>query len=108
MIEPYYQQPSEIGLPIIKLFIQIPTGECRWTIYVMERKYDNWGWNLSNVIKYLWRLGIKTEDIQPDLTKAIQYLKWELESPRRPLSFDTKETIEMAIKMCQELQQGVI
>lgn len=103
MIQPYYQSPSEIGLPILKLFIQNPTGECRWTIYIMERRYDNWGWNLSCAVKYLWRLGVKTDDIQSDLEKAIRYFKWELESPRRPLSFDTKQSIETAIKMCQDL-----
>lgn len=74
----------------------------------MERKYDNWGFNLSQACKYLWRVGVKTKDIQSDLNKAIDYLRWELESPYRPLSVDTRYAIETAIKMCQELQQGVI
>jgi hypothetical protein len=103
MIQPYYQQPSEIGLPILKLFIQNPSGECRWTIYIMERKYDNWGFNMSQCVKYLWRLGVKTEDTQSDLKKAIQYLKWELEAPRRPLSIDMEQTLNKAIDMCEDL-----
>ena len=103
----YYQEPSELGIPILKLFIQNPTGECRQTIYVMERQYG-WGFNLSSAVKYLWRLGIKTADTQSDLAKAIQYLNWELEAPRKPLSADTRYAIETAIEMCRELQQNQI
>ena len=103
MIQPYYSSPSEIGLPILKLFIQNPTGECRWTIYTMERKYNYWGFNLSSAIKYLWRVGNKRNGMQGDLKKAIQYLNWELESPYRPLSVDTKQSIEKAIEMCEDL-----
>jgi hypothetical protein len=98
----YYQEPSELGLPILKLFIQNPCGECRQTIYLMERKYG-WGFNINNAVRYLWRMGVKSADIQSDLTKAIQYLKWELECPVRPLSEDTRGAIETAIKMCEDL-----
>lgn len=98
----YYQEPSELGLPILKLFIQNPAGECRQTIYAMERQFG-WGFNISSAVKYCWRLGIKTADIQSDLAKAIQYLQWELECPIRPLSADTRYAIETAIKMCQDL-----
>ena len=103
MSKPYYDSPSELGLPILKLFIHNPSGECRWTIYIMERKYENWGWNLSNTIKYLWRLGVKAEDTQSDLKKAIQYLRYELEAPRRPLSIDMEQTLNKAIGMCEDL-----
>lgn len=99
---PYYQEPSNLGLPIIKLFVQNPTGECRQTIYLMERKFK-WGFNLSSALKYLWRVGVKDLSIEPDLTKAIAYLTWELERPMRPLSEDTRYTIETAILMCQNL-----
>jgi hypothetical protein len=98
----HYQEPSDLGLPIIKLFIQNPTGECRQTCYIMERKYG-WGFNSHNMLRYLWRLGIKTADTQSDLAKAIQYLTWELECPIRALSFDTRNAIETAIKMCEDL-----
>lgn len=100
----HYQEPSELGLPTLKLFIQNPTGECRQTIYVMERRYG-WGFNLSSAVKYLWRLGVKTEDAQGDLVKIIDYLTWELECPIRPLSEDTRHAIETAILMCQALRQ---
>lgn len=103
----YYQSPSDLGLPILKLFITNPSGECRQTIYLMERKFG-WGWNLNNAIKYLWRLGVKTDDIDDDLDKIIKYLRWELKSPIRPLSEDTRNAIETAITMCQELQQTKI
>lgn len=99
----YYRSPSALGLPILKLFVQNPSGECRWTIYIMERRHDNWGFNLSSVLKYLWRLGEKPGETQGDLKKAIQYLQYELESPRRPLSADIRETIEKAIEMCEDL-----
>lgn len=103
----YYQDPSPIGIPILKLFIQNPAGECRQTIYVMERRYG-WGFNLSQSVKYLWRLGFKTADTESDLAKAIDYLTWELEAPIRPLSADTRGAIETAIEMCRELQQKSI
>lgn len=103
----YYQHPSEIGLPIIKLFIQNPMGECRKTIYHMERHY-NWGFNKSSAIKYLWRLGHKTADITKDLEKVIEYLEWELEDPKTPLSEDTRTAIQTAIAMCWELQHDEI
>ena len=98
----YYQSVSEIGLPILKCLIQNPTGECRQTIYIMERRYG-WGFNLCSACRYLWRVGVKTADTQSDLAKAIQYLTWELDCPRRPLSFDTRNSIETAIKMCKDL-----
>lgn len=103
----YYQEPSELGLPILKLFIHNPAGECRQTIYVMERRYG-WGFNLSQSVKYLWRLGVKSADIQSDLAKAIDYLTWELEAPIRPLSADTRGAISQAISMCRELQKSRI
>jgi hypothetical protein len=96
----YYQSPSDLGLPIIKLFITNPSGECRQTIYLMERRSPHWRFNLSSALKYLWRLGVKTENTESDLRKAIQYLTWELESCA---AFDTRNTIETAIKMCEEL-----
>ncbi len=100
----YYENPSELGIPILNLLVQDPKGECRQTIYLLERKYG-WGFNLSSCLKYLWRLGVKTANTQSDLTKAIQYLKWELECPIRPLSEDTRYAIETAIKMCEALQK---
>jgi hypothetical protein len=103
----YYSSPSDLALPIIKQFITNPSGECRQTIYLMERKFG-WGFNMASALKYLWRVGVKSVDTQSDLAKAIQYLKWELERPLHPLSFDTKTAIETAIKMCRELQQSQI
>lgn len=98
----YYQNPSELGLPILKLFIQNPVGECRQTIYLMERKY-NWGFNMSSAVKYLWRVGVKDADTASDLTKAINYLTWELECPHGILSEDKRISLKTAIKMCRDL-----
>jgi hypothetical protein len=105
MSKSYYQHPSDLALPIIKLFIANPNGECRQTIYAMERKF-NWGFNMSSCLKYLWRLGQKSDDITSDLEKAVQYLEWELESPVTPLSEDTRNAIVTALNMCRDLQQG--
>jgi hypothetical protein len=104
MSRSYYQHPSDIALPIIKLFIANPNGECRQTIYAMEKNY-NWGFNMSSTLKYLWRLGLKSDDITGDLEKAIQYLEWELESPITPLSEDTRNAIVSALNMLWDLQQ---
>lgn len=37
---------------------------------------------LGNVIKYVWRAGLKTESAIPDLLKARQYLDFEIERLR--------------------------
>lgn len=34
---------------------------------------------LGNVIKYVWRAGLKNPDARTDLLKARQYLDWEIE-----------------------------
>ena len=36
------------------------------------------GFNLGNAIKYIWRAGIKTEDAERDLRKAIWYIEDEI------------------------------
>lgn len=100
----YYKEPSQLGLPIIKLLLGVPnpSGGCRHTIYWMECEH-NWGWNLSNALKYLWRLGVKSVDTQSDLIKAIHYLEWELEHPLYALPLDTRNVIIAAIGMCRDL-----
>lgn len=78
----YYLQMSEIGKPIIdKLSIDgYLQPDCISTIYALEAAGMGWDFNLSSALKYLWRLGQKTEDYGDDLRKAITYLRWEYES----------------------------
>ena len=75
----YYLQMSEIGKPIIdKLRIdEYLQSDCISTIYALESAGMGWDFNLSSALKYLWRLGQKTEDYSDDLRKAITYLQWE-------------------------------
>lgn len=83
----YYLHPSPIALPIIRLFILNPHGECRFALYDLEKQ--GYGWNLLCCVKYLWRLGRKTPDLKPDLAKVIQYVGFELENPDSPLDMTT-------------------
>lgn len=42
------------------------------------------GFCLGNVVKYIWRAGIKNPDTLTDLLKAKQYLEWEIEKYAQP------------------------
>lgn len=50
--------------------------ECIWVVRVM-------GFNLGNVIKYLWRAGRKGDNDIEDLEKAAWYLHDEIEYRKR-------------------------
>ena len=39
---------------------------------------EHMSFNLGNAIKYLWRSGLKTEDYEKDLRKAIWYIEREI------------------------------
>lgn len=54
-------------------YLQHPSGvECR-TIA------QEFGFNLGCVVKYVWRAGLKSDDVLTDLRKARQYLDFEIE-----------------------------
>lgn len=40
---------------------------------------EHMGFNLGNVIKYVWRAGLKTGDVMDDLGKAAWYLDREIQ-----------------------------
>ena len=40
-------------------------------------------YNLGNVIKYVWRAGLKTENPLQDLHKAAKYIEFEIERVQR-------------------------
>lgn len=99
----YYQQPSQLGLPILKILISNPDGECRHAIYQLERE-AGWTFNLCSAIKYLWRLGDKSDKISSDLSKAIDYLNWELGNPISA-SQEHFRLITNAIVACENLRR---
>lgn len=40
---------------------------------------EHFNFNLGNAIKYIWRAGLKSENILEDLKKALWYLQREIE-----------------------------
>jgi dUTP pyrophosphatase len=54
-------------------------------------------------IKYLWRLGQKTQDLRSDLLKAIDYFQWALEDLFHPLPSKLASRVQLAIYECERL-----
>lgn len=98
----HYKAPSKLGLPILKILIDNPHGECRFAIYKFEREFG-WGFNLCSAVKYLWRLGEKSPNLIGDLDKAIDYLNWELDEPISS-SQEHFRIVQQAIVACEELR----
>lgn len=44
---------------------------------------EAFSFNLGNVIKYVWRAGLKTKDPIQDLQKAAKYLEFEIDRLHR-------------------------
>ena len=60
-----------------KHYSEHPSGvEC---IHIAEA----FNYNLGNVIKYVWRAGLKTQDPLQDLQKAAKYIEFEIERVQR-------------------------
>lgn len=60
-----------------KHYTEHPSGvEC---IHIAEA----FNYNLGNVIKYVWRAGLKTENPLQDLQKAAKYIEFEIERVQR-------------------------
>lgn len=54
--------------------------------YIMDK---NLNFNLGNVVKYVTRAGLKTDDKLKDLEKAMDYLKFEIERVSQGVSYET-------------------
>ena len=66
---------SDIHHP--KHYSEHPSGvEC---IHIAQE----FNYNLGNVIKYVWRAGLKTENPFQDLQKAAKYIEFEIERVQR-------------------------
>ena len=60
-----------------KHYTDHPSGvEC---VHIAEA----FNYNLGNVIKYVWRAGLKTQDPLQDLQKAAKYIEFEIERVQR-------------------------
>lgn len=70
---PYYQAPSPIGLPIIKLLGIGIDEDCITSIEWAETLHG-FKFCESCVLKYLWRLGVKSKDISFDCSKILHYI----------------------------------
>jgi hypothetical protein len=107
----YYQSPSPIGKPILDMFLDDTEykEDCIQTIWSLEERGIKF--NMLNVIKYLWRLGVKNPDYRNDLEKVIVYIEWEIaavkkniddlrndiETPKLPVSTVNKARIAIAM-----------
>lgn len=105
MSKSYYQKPSVLGKPILDLFLNEDEykEDCIRTIWYLETD-RKWGFNMLNVIKYLWRLGQKDPDPVADIDKAIQYLLWASNETKYMLS-SIEPLIYKAIEECHLLKQ---
>lgn len=79
MNNPYYQNPSPIGEPIIKLLGIGIDEDCITTIEWAETLHG-FKFCESNVLKYLWRLGVKTREITSDCSKILHYIDRAIEN----------------------------
>lgn len=44
---------------------------------------EHMGFNLGNAIKYIWRAGLKSDNVMEDLGKASWYIRREMERLRK-------------------------
>lgn len=82
----YYNQVSPIGKPILDLLCIECKESCIATLLSLQS--DGWGFCSLTAVKYLWRLGQKTEDYSDDIVKAIQYFEWASENEFDLPNFD--------------------
>ena len=75
----YYQTPSPIGEPIIKLLGVSIEEDCITSIEFAE-VLNGFNFGECQIVRYLWRLGVKTEDIKPDCLKILDYIDRAIEN----------------------------
>lgn len=73
MNNPYYQRPSPLGKPLIALLNIDTSANCITSIQAAEITHD-YDFVLCSIVKYLWRLGVKSPDIRSDCTKILDYI----------------------------------
>lgn len=73
MNKSYYLRPSPLGSPLLDLLCVETRVECIEAIEWCE-KYRGFKFSDLQVIKYLWRLGVKSPDIRSDCDKILDYI----------------------------------
>lgn len=87
-----------------------PSGDCKCFCHIKDDKHvddvhhpphynkhlsgveciqitEHMNFNLGNAIKYIWRAGLKSEDIKKDLEKAKWYIEREIKRIEQELPF---------------------
>ena len=73
MNKSYYAQPSLLAMHILKLF-DVPLDKTCIDAIEWGEITHGWRFSESTCFKYLWRLGVKTTEIEPDLRKILDYI----------------------------------
>ena len=103
----YYNQVSPIGKPILDLLGIEYKQSCIATLNHLEY-FNDWNFNCLTGIKYLWRLGQKTEDYSSDMAKAIDYFTWAVENRVNEMYPSRVAKVEQAIAALKELINDTI
>jgi dUTP pyrophosphatase len=101
----YYSEISPIGKPMLDMLGITYADSCIETLQWLSYEGDA-SFTLLTGIKYLWRVGQKTEDISGDLIKAIDYFTWSLQDNLHPLPKRWVEPIYSIIEECQALLEN--
>lgn len=99
----YYNQVSPIGKPMLDLLKVNCKKSCIDTINHMDSQ-KCYNFCYLNGIKYLWRLGRKTEDCSEDIRKAIEYFEWSITNELNPLSCIKKRRVHIVISKLKEMK----
>jgi dUTP pyrophosphatase len=98
----YYSEISPIGKPMLDMLGITYADSCIETLQLLSYEGDA-SFTLLTGIKYLWRLGQKTEDVSGDLIKAIDYFTWSLEDSLHPLPKRWVNPVYFIVEECQTL-----
>jgi len=108
MFEEYYSEPSELGMLVIEklLLPDVIKDTCIETIWHLEATTEDWNFNLSSALKYLWRLGQKQgSSVQSDIRKALVYLDWEFDQTDNP---HLVRSLAIAISVARGIEDKLI
>jgi dUTP pyrophosphatase len=99
----YYTEVSPIGRPILDLLdVNYGGKSCIETLQYLSYE-EGVPFMVLTGIKYIWRLGQKTQDLRSDLLKAIDYFQWALEDLFHPLPSKLASRVYLAIHECERL-----
>lgn len=108
MFEPYYKDPSPLGMLVIEklLLPDVMRETCVETIWHLEATTEDWNFNLSSALKYLWRLGQKDGvTTESDIRKALVYLDWEFGQTDNP---HLVRSLAIAISVARNIEDQLV